>query len=211
MRTPRRARAIDAVVFDIGGVLIDWNPRHLFRKLFPHDEAGMERFLANVCTPDWNAEQDRGRPFADGIAQLKARHPDRAPLIEAYRERWIEMLDGAIAGSVEILAELRERGVPLYVLSNWSAETFPEAKARFDFLSWFRGVVISGEVGIAKPERAIFQLLCDRFQLAPETTLFIDDVAPNVDAARELGFAATLFRDAAGLRNAIASTGLLDG
>jgi 2-haloacid dehalogenase len=210
MRTSGRARAIAAVVFDIGGVLIDWNPRHLFRKLFPHDEAGMERFLANVCTPDWNAEQDRGRPFADGIAQLTARHPDRAPLIEAYRERWIEMLDGAIAGSVEILAELRERGVPLYVLSNWSAETFPEAKARFDFLSWFRGVVISGEVGIAKPERAIFQLLCDRFQLAPETTLFIDDVAPNVDAARELGFAAALFRDAAGLRNALASTGLLD-
>ena len=97
MRTPRRARAIDAVVFDIGGVLLDWNPRHLFRKLFPHDEAGMERFLADVCTPEWNAEQDRGRPFAKGIAQLKARHPDRAPLIEAYRERWIEMLDGDAA------------------------------------------------------------------------------------------------------------------
>ena len=95
MRTSGRARAIEAVVFDIGGVLIDWNPRHLFRKLFPHDEAGMEQFLANVCTPEWNAEQDRGRPFAEGIAQLKARHPDRAPLIEAYRERWIEMLDGA--------------------------------------------------------------------------------------------------------------------
>ena len=100
MRTSDRAPAIEAVVFDIGGVLIDWNPRHLFRKLFPHDEAGMERFLANVCTPEWNTEQDRGRPFAEGIAQLKARHPDRAPLIEAYRERWIEMLDGAIGGSV---------------------------------------------------------------------------------------------------------------
>ncbi len=210
MRTSGRARAIEAVVFDIGGVLIDWNPRHLFRKLFPHDEAGMEQFLANVCTPEWNAEQDRGRPFAEGIAQLKARHPDRAPLIEAYRERWIEMLDGAIAGSVEILAELRERGVPLYGLSNWSAETYPEAKARFDFLFWFRGVVISGEVGIAKPDRTIFQLLCDRFQLAPQTTLFVDDMAPNVDAARELGFAAALFRDAAGLRDAIASAGLLD-
>ncbi len=211
MRPSGRARAIEAVVFDIGGVLIDWNPRHRFRKLFPHDEAGMEQFLANVCTPEWNAEQDRGRPFAEGIAQLKARHPDRAPLIEAYRERWIEMLGGAIAGSVEILAELRERGVPLYVLSNGSAETYPEAKTRFDFLSWFRGVVISGEVGITKPDRAIFQLLCDRFDLAPETTLFVDDMAPNVDAARELGFSAAFFRDAAGLRNAIASAGLLDG
>jgi 2-haloacid dehalogenase len=211
MTTSGRARAIEAVVFDIGGVLIDWNPRHLFRKLFPRDEAGMERFLAKVCTPEWNAELDRGRPFAEGIAQLKAIHPDCAPLIEAYRERWMEMLDGAIAGSVEILAALRERGVPLYVLSNWSAETFPEAKARFDFLSWFRGIVISGDVGITKPDRAIFQLLCDRFQLAPETTLFIDDVGPNVEAARELGFSATLFRDAEGLRSAIASTGLLDG
>ena len=109
MRTSGRARAIEAVVFDIGGVLIDWNPRHLFRKLFPHDEAGMEQFLANVCTPEWNAEQDRGRPFAEGIAQLKARHPDCAPLIEAYRERWIEMLDSAIAGSVEILAGVDRR------------------------------------------------------------------------------------------------------
>jgi 2-haloacid dehalogenase len=204
-------QAIEAVVFDIGGVLIDWNPRHLFRKLFPHDEAGMERFLAKVCTPEWNTEQDRGRPFAEGIAQLKAHHPDCAHLIEAYRERWIEMLDGPIGGSVEILAQLRQCGVPVYALSNWSAETYPEAKARFDFLSWFRGVVISGEVGVAKPDRAIFRLLCDRFQLAPETTLFVDDVAANVDAARGLGFASALFRDAATLRNTFECAGLLDG
>jgi len=133
------ATPIDAVVFDLGGGLIDWNPRHLFRKLFPGDPHAMEHFLATVCTPEWNLQQDLGRPFAEGIALLESQHPERAPLIEAYRERWIEMLGGAVEGCVEILAELRERGVPLYALSNWSAETFPEARARFAFLSQFRG------------------------------------------------------------------------
>jgi 2-haloacid dehalogenase len=203
------ARPIDAVVFDIGGVLIDWNPRHLFRKLFPGDPHAMEHFLATVCTPEWNLQQDRGRPFAEGIALLKSEHPDRAPLIEAYRERWIEMLDGPIEGCVEILAELRERGVPLYALSNWSAETFPEARARFAFLSQFRGVLISGEVGVAKPEPEIYQILCNKFRLAPAATLFVDDSPANVEAARRLGFAATQFRGAEQLRAALASAGLL--
>jgi 2-haloacid dehalogenase len=204
-------RPIEAVVFDLGGVIIDWNPRHLYRKLFPGDEAGMERFLAEVCTPEWNAALDRGRPFAEGIAELKAAHPDRVPLIEAYRDRWIEMLDGAIPGSVEILGELRERGVPFYALSNWSAETYPEAEPRFDFLAWFRGVLISGEVGVAKPEPAIFERLCERFRLQPGTTLFVDDAPPNVEAARGLGFAAALFRGAPDLRARLVAAGLLDG
>ena len=203
------ARPIDAVVFDIGGVLIDWNPRHLFRKLFPGDPRAMEHFLATVCTPEWNLQQDRGRPFAEGIALLEAEHPDRAPLIHAYRERWIEMLEGSVEGSVEILAELRERGVPLYALSNWSAETFPEARARFSFLSWFRGILISGEVGVAKPNPEIYQLLCNRFRLTPAATLFVDDSPANVEAARRLGFAATHFREAEQLRAALTSHGLL--
>jgi 2-haloacid dehalogenase len=205
------ATPIDAVAFDIGGVLIDWNPRHLFRKLFPGNPRAMEHFLATVCTPEWNLEQDRGRPFAEGIALLRSAHPDRAPLIEAYRERWIEMLNGTIAGSIEILAELRERGMPLYALSNWSAETFPEARARFAFLSWFRGVLISGEVGVAKPDPEIYRLLCKKFQLTPAATLFVDDSPANVEVARRLGFAATQFRGADHLRRALAAAGLLPG
>jgi 2-haloacid dehalogenase len=169
----------------------------------------MEHFLATVCTPEWNLEQDRGRPFAEGIALLEAEHPDRAPLIRAYRERWIEMLAGAIEGSLEILAELRERGVPLYALSNWSAETFPEARASFPFLSQFRGILISGEVGVVKPDPEIYHIMCKRFRLTPAATLFVDDVAANVEAARRLGFAATQFRGAEHLRAALASAGLL--
>jgi 2-haloacid dehalogenase len=116
----RAPAATRAVVFDLGGVLIDWDPRYLYRKLF-RDEAAMERFLATVCTPAWNAEHDRGRPFAEGIAELAARHPAHAVTIAAWHERWEEMLGGEISGTVELLAELRAAGVPLYVLSNWSA------------------------------------------------------------------------------------------
>src|SRR5580704_6181688 len=124
--------ARDIVVFDLGGVLIDWDPRHLYRKLFAGDEAAMEHFLATVCTHEWNRCQDTGRSFAEGARLLKAKHPDKAELIDAYGARFHEMMCGPIAGSVEILAELRARGTPLFLLSNFSAETFPPAFARFD-------------------------------------------------------------------------------
>src|SRR5271154_582402 len=136
----------DIVIFDLGGVLIDWNPRHLYRKLFAGDEAAMEAFLATVCTHDWNRCQDAGRSFAEGARLLKAEHPDKAELIDAYGARFDEMMRGPIAGSVAILAELRARGTPLYALTNFSAETYPPAFARFEFLQWFRGIVVSGEV-----------------------------------------------------------------
>src|SRR5229473_5352125 len=127
------------VVFDLGGVLIDWDPRHLYRKLFAEDEAAMEHFLATVCTHDWNRCQDAGRSFAEGARLLKAEHPDKAELIDAYGARFDEMMAGSIAGSVEILAELRDRGTPLYGLTNWSAETYPPAVERFAFSAGFRG------------------------------------------------------------------------
>ena len=126
----------DIVVFDLGGVLIEWDPRHLYRKLFAGDAAAMEHFLANVCTHEWNRGQDAGRSFAEGARLLKADHPDKAELIDAYCARFDEMMPGPIAGSLEILAELRARGTPLYLLSNFSAETFPPAFERFDFLRW---------------------------------------------------------------------------
>ena len=162
--------AVKAAVFDLGGVLIDWDPRYLYRKLLA-DEAAVEEFLATVCTPEWNAEQDRGRPFAEGVAELVERHPAHAAAIAAYHERWPEMLGGDIPGAVELLAELRATGVPLYALTNWSAETFVLARERFEFLDWFDGLLVSGEERMIKPDPAIFELLLDRFGLDPAVDL----------------------------------------
>ena len=197
------------VVFDLGGVLIDWDPRHLYRKLFAGDEAAMEHFLATVCTRDWNRCQDAGRSFAEGARLLKAEHPDKAELIDAYGARFAEMMAGPIAGSVEILAELRESGTPLYGLTNWSAETYPPALERFGFLQWFRGVLVSGEVGVIKPEPRIFELLIERFAIIPEHAVYIDDVEANAAAARTFGILAIHFTTPAALRAELIELGLL--
>jgi 2-haloacid dehalogenase len=197
------------VVFDLGGVLIDWNPRYLYRSLFDGDEAAMERFLAEVCSPEWNVRQDAGRAWAEAIDELSARFPEERERIRAYRERWEEMLGGAIEPTVEILAELRSRGVRLLALSNWSTDTFAVARPRYPFLEWFEGLVISGDVGMAKPDPAIFRYLIDRFGLDPATTVYIDDVVTNVTAAAALGLHAIRFQDAASLRPALERLGLL--
>ncbi len=150
------SRPPTAVIFDLGGVLIDWDPRYLYRGLFT-DAAAMESFLAEVTTPAWNAEQDAGRPWAEAVAMLVERHPEQRDLIEAYHRRWSEMLAGAIDGTVAILQEVRGSDVRLFALSNWSAETFPIARQRFPFLAWFDGIVISGDVGAVKPDAKIFE------------------------------------------------------
>jgi len=199
----------NTVVFDLGGVLIDWDPRHLYRKLFAGDEAAMEHFLANVCTHEWNRGQDSGRSFAEGARLLKADHPDNAELIDAYFARFDEMMPGPIAGSVEILAELRASGTPLYGLTNFSAETYPAAFERFEFLRWFRGILVSGEVGLIKPDARIFELLIERFALDPRSTVYIDDVAANVTAARLFGIHAIHFTNPAALREELAALGFL--
>jgi 2-haloacid dehalogenase len=199
----------DTVVFDFGGVLIDWNPRHLYRKLFAGDEVAMEHFLATVCTHEWNRGQDAGRTFADGARLLKAQHPDNAELIDAYCARFDEMTPGAIAGSVEILAELKVLGKPLYGLTNFSAETYPPTFGRFEFLRWFHGVLVSGEVGVIKPDPRIFELLLERFSIDPKCAVFIDDVAANVDAARPFGIHAIHFTTPAALRAELAELGLV--
>jgi 2-haloacid dehalogenase len=169
----------------------------------------MEHFLATVCTSEWNDRLDRGRPFAEGVAELVERFPDQAELITAYHERWPEMVRGEIDGTVRVLDELRAAGVPTYVLSNASAETWPHAVERFPFLSRFDGVLLSGEVGVAKPDPEIFDELCRRFDLRPESTVFIDDRAVNVDAARALGFTAHHFSTAEALRAELVRLGLL--
>jgi 2-haloacid dehalogenase len=198
---------IDQVVFDLGGVLVDWNPRYLYRKLFA-DEAAMERFLAEVCTQAWNEEQDLGRPFAEGVALLAAAHPRERALIEAYDARWLEMLGDAHADTLALVEELRRAGVPLYALSNWSAEKFAIAAPRYPWLGWFRGVVISGQVRCKKPDAKIFRHLIERYRIAPERTLFVDDAEVNVAAARALGFVAVRHESAAGLGAELARLGL---
>ena len=200
--------ATKAVVFDLGGVLIDWDPRHLYRKLLA-DEAAVEEFLATVCTPEWNAELDRGRPFAEGVAELVERHPEHAAAIAAYHERWPEMVAGDLPGTVEVLAELRAAGVPLYALTNWSAETFAITRGRFEFLEWFDGLLVSGEERVTKPDPAIFQLLLDRFGLDPTATVFVDDSEANVAAARRLGFDAIGFTGHEELRRELVARRLL--
>ena len=198
-----------AVTFDLGGVLIDWDPRHLYRTLFP-DAASMERFLAEVTTPQWNAAQDAGRPWTEAVEDLAARFPDRRPLIEAYWQRWPETLGGAIDGTVEVLADLRERGVRLLALSNWSAETFPIARERYSFLAWFEGIVISGEVGVVKPDARIFEALIEGHGVEPSRTVFVDDTEVNVAVAEELGFIGLRFVDPETLRVDLERLGLLD-
>ncbi len=198
------------VVFDLGGVLINWDPRHLYRKLFGGDDAAMEHFLATVCTVEWNRGQDAGRPFAEAAALLMVEHPDRGDLIDAFGTRFDEMMPGEVEGSVEILAELHDRGVPLYGLTNFSAETYPLAAARFGFLRRFRGVVVSGEERVIKPDPRIYQILIDRFGIDPQAAVFIDDIAANVEAARRFGFHGIRFTGAAALRAELASLALLE-
>jgi len=197
------------IVFDLGGVLIDWNPRYLYRKLFDGQTEAMEEFLATVGTQTWNEEQDAGRPFAEACASLKLVHPHKAQLIDPWFRRYDEMLAGPISGSVDILTKLNARSVPLYALSNWSAETFPAALKRFEFLTWFRGVMLSGEVKLLKPDPRIFKLFLETFAIDPALTVYIDDRGPNVEAAIAFGMHGIQFTDAAALRNELISLGLI--
>jgi 2-haloacid dehalogenase len=198
-------------VFDLGGVLIDWNPRYLYRQLFDGDERAMEHFLETVCTPDWNDQQDAGRTFADACASLKLDHPAHAELIDAWIERYEEMLGGAISGTVEILAELQARGVPLYALTNWSTETYPAALKRFEFLKWFQGVLVSGDVKLLKPDTRIFELFLETYAIDPARAVYIDDRKPNVEAAIALGMHGIVFTDPSALRAELVKIRLLPG
>lgn len=197
------------VVFDLGGVLLQWNPRFLYRKLFPGDDAAMERFLAEVCTGEWNERQDAGRPFADAVAELRPNHADKLHLIEAWSTRFSEMIPGPIEGTVAIAEELKQRGVPLYALTNWSSETFPSQRARFAFMSWFDGVVVSGNEGVIKPDSRIFRVLLERYRIAPEEAVFIDDNPRNAEAASALGIHGIHFRSPEHLRAELTKLDLL--
>jgi 2-haloacid dehalogenase len=199
-----------AIVFDLGGVLIDWNPRHLYRKLID-DEARMEWFLAEVCHTAWNEEQDRGRSFAAAIEEAAAKHPEHRALIAAYFERWDEMMAGPIEGSVTILEELKGAGYELHALTNWSAETFPFARDRFAFLEWFETILVSADVGLIKPDPRIFELLLARIGRMPRECVYIDDNPRNAAAAAALGLDAIAFQDPDQLRASLTRRDLLSG
>jgi 2-haloacid dehalogenase len=201
--------AITSVVFDLGNVLVDWDPRYLYRRLFNNDEDAVNKFLSEVCTPQWNMARDRGSSFAEGEAQLIARFPEKADLIRAWKIHYNEMMKGDIEGSVTILGELRAQGIPLYALTNWSAETFPIGRERFAFFGWFRGIVVSGEEKIAKPDARIYQILINRFNLDAYKTLFIDDRQENIDAAKVLGFKTIHFTNPDDLRKRLEDAELL--
>ena len=199
---------VGAVVFDLGGVLLDWNPRHLYRKLFAN-RAEMEWFLAGVCSPAWHAPHDRGVPTAGSCAELVSMHPELSEQIWAWSSRSEEMIGGVDTVSVEILSAVRETGLPCYALTNMEAETYPLRLRRYPFLRWFDGTVVSGREGVAKPEPVIFGRLLDRFGLTPHTTLMIDDSDENVETARKLGMQTALFRSARQLRVELEAVGVL--
>jgi 2-haloacid dehalogenase len=201
---------VNTVVFDLGGVLVDWDPRYLLRKVMPGREAEMEAILSDVLNHEWNLARDVGDSWPDAMARLVEEHPQWAGIFDAYTQRWDETLGGSHADTVAILRELHERGVPLYALSNWSAEMFPHAEARFDWLECFDGIVVSGRVRLVKPEPAIFHYLLDTYGLDARDIFFIDDFAPNIEAARQLGIHAHHFRGAGQLREDLEANGLLE-
>jgi 2-haloacid dehalogenase len=178
---------ITTIIFDLGAVLIDWNPRYMYRTLFD-DEAEMERFLAEITTSDWNEEQDAGRPLDEGTKMLVQQFPEHEHYIRAFYSRWDEMLGEAFHDTVEIFKQLKESGkYRIYALTNWSAETFPVAFERFDFLRWFDGIVVSGAEKIRKPTPEFYHILLDRYQVKAKDALFIDDNYRNILAAEKIG------------------------
>ena len=196
------------VVFDLGNVLVRWNPRLLYEQLIP-DAGELERFFSTVITHDWIRDQDAGRTFADGIALLTAQFPHYRNEIRAFWERWEEMVPGPIEETVEILAELRRRQIPLYALTNWSHETFPIARPRFPFFEWFAGIVVSGDVQLVKPDARIYRHLLDAHGLRAEDCVFIDDSPANVAGAEAVGIAALHFRSPERLRQDLIELKLL--
>jgi len=181
-------KQIDTIVFDLGGVLIDWNPDYVFRKVFPNEEQ-MRWFYDNICTPDWNEEQDAGKSLKLATEELVKKYPEHEKNIRMYYGRWEEMLGGPIHETVDALRHLKSNtDYRLYALTNWSAETFPVALDRYEFLHWFHGRLVSGEEKIRKPFKEIYELLIKRFNIIPYRAIYIDDNARNLFPAKELGF-----------------------
>ena len=196
------------IIFDLGMVLIAWDPRHVYRKIF-NDDAKMEWFLENICTGEWNLEQDRGRSFGDAVKHLTKLHPDYAAEIAAYDEQWHHMVPGAISGSVDILEALHKNGTALYAITNWNQDKFRETKLRFPFLNQFRDIVVSGDEKLIKPDPAIYELSLKRNKLIAADCLFIDDSMKNVKGAEAVGMKAHHFTTPEKLKTELKGLGVL--
>jgi 2-haloacid dehalogenase len=203
------APKIEAVAFDLGGVLLDWDPRHLYRQIFD-DPAEMEIFLGTICTPHWHLAHDLGADVFASCLQLAQLHPRYARQIMAWADRNEEMVAGQLDGTVRVLSELKDAGLRCFALSNMEPDSFAVRLARFGFMRWFDGHVISGIEGVAKPDHQIFHILLDRYRLTPQGTIFIDDKELNVDAARQLGVSAVCFSSYRQLRRDLRGAGLAD-
>ncbi len=198
---------ISAVVFDLGGVLIDWDPRYLYRQLFA-DRDEMEDFLSRICTPDWHHAHDLGEDITESCERLARQHPGHRDMIMAWAQCGDEMAAGQFDETVEVLRQLRAAGTPCYALSNMEPQMFTVRRARFPFMNWFDGHVISGIEGVAKPDRQIFEILLRRHELRPASTVFIDDSPLNIAAGRELGMRAVQYTSAQRLRQDLRALGL---
>ena len=185
---------INTIIFDLGGVLIDWRPRFVYEGVFESPEK-LDWFFENVCTLDWNERQDAGYPIATAVEEKIAEFPEWEKEIRIYYDRWTDMLRGPIQGTVEILRQLKQNSsLEIYALTNWSAELFPIALERYEFLHWFDGIVVSGEEKTRKPFAEIYQRLLERYNVKAKEALFIDDNLRNVKAAADLGFSIILFQ-----------------
>ena len=201
--------AINTIIFDLGNVLIDWNPKYVFDKMFD-DEEKKKYFFENICTMEWNEAQDAGRSIKEATEELVALHPEWKEYIEAYYDQWTDMLGGPIHDTVEIFRQLKETGkFKLYALTNWSAELFPYALELYEFLHWFDGRVVSGEEKMRKPSPEFYHVLLDRFQVKADEALFIDDNFRNIKAAEKIGIRSIHFTSPQQLQENLENLNLL--
>jgi 2-haloacid dehalogenase len=200
---------ITAIIFDYGNVLLEWEPRNVYRRYFLNDEAGMETFLKEVDFMAWNAQQDKGRTFKEGVADHTRKFPQYAHLFQAYHDYWKDSIGNPHWDTVEIMKQLKHAGYAVYGLSNWSAETFPYARARFGFFDLLDDMVISGAVGHVKPEPEIYQLLLEKVGKSASECLFIDDALPNIQQANRMGFHTIHFQSATQLKSELERLGIL--
>ncbi|MEJ7737810.1 MAG: HAD family phosphatase [Chitinophagaceae bacterium] len=200
-------KTFNTIIFDLGMVLIDWNPRYVFSKIFDSEEK-MNWFFETICTNAWNENQDAGRSLKEATEELVTQFPEYEQEVRAYYGRWEEMLGGPIQGTVDILHDLRDKQYKLYALTNWSAETFPVALQRYDFLKWFDGIVMSGEERTRKPFPEIYQILLNRFKVDPARAIFIDDSLRNIKGAEAVGIHGIHFQSPKQLAQALQELGV---